>query len=84
MPPINPNEHPAFPVNTTGNIEPHCGMMMRDYFAAKAFASILCARDELGRVGFCEMKPEEIARAAYENADAMLAERSRTQSGATP
>jgi hypothetical protein len=48
------------------------GMTLRDYFAAKAMQGLLSARNPL------ITNTSGIAEAAYEMADAMLAERSRT------
>jgi hypothetical protein len=62
---------PAFPhYGGAGWMGP--GMTLRDYFAAKAMQGLLSARNPLvTNIG-------GIAEAAYEMADAMLAERSKT------
>lgn len=62
---MNPKDIPAFPVKA----EPYSrddkkGMALRDYFAAKAMQSEL--------VGLSGMPFKEIARRAYEIADAMM------------
>ena len=62
---------PAFPQleldQSTGNIHTqHFGMTLRDYFAAKAMASILYQPE------WEEMPNEHVAMWAYEYADAML------------
>ena len=60
--------HPQFPA-TVGciNSKSDAGMTLRDYFAAKAMQGF--ASDPDWRV---DMGPEETARAAYTQADAML------------
>jgi hypothetical protein len=62
------NGGPAFPLDLTveGDHRWGYGMMLRDYFAAKALPSFLT------RYNFDE---EEAARRAYAYADAMIAER---------
>lgn len=64
---------PAFPLNELSHdkrliVDQHFGMTLRDYFAAKALQGLLadhqiCATDK------------EFAKAAYEQADAMMAAR---------
>jgi hypothetical protein len=73
-----PNNQPAFPVPDYNR---DSGMTLRDYFAAKAMlglhydSTVLLAINELAKKK--NIKPEEqVARAAYDMADAMLAERS--------
>jgi hypothetical protein len=57
---------PAFPTDHNKNVAE--GMTLRDYFAAKAMQGLLSARNPLvTNIG-------GIAEAAYEMADAMLAE----------
>ncbi len=58
---------PAFPQAYFDN---GCGMSLRDYFAAKAMAAILTHRDAFEDAG-----ESEVARMAYNQADAMLAVR---------
>jgi hypothetical protein len=59
---------PAFPnEGGPGNLWNDKGMTLRDYFAAKAMQGF--ASDPDWRV---DMGPEETARAAYTQADAML------------
>ncbi len=65
---------PAFPVTLPSGESyqghlPHDGMTLRDYFAAKALQGICAHPDTWGR------QTNEIAKAAYELADAMLAAR---------
>ena len=68
------NNESAFPQNTayiapngaTGYYGPQGGMTLRDYFAAKAMQSLAS-----------EMPDSDVARHAYELADAMLRERSK-------
>ena len=61
------NGGPAFPVTIDigSGVEFYKGMTLRDYFAAKAMQGLLDAA----------MAECEIAKAAYEMADAMLAAR---------
>jgi hypothetical protein len=64
---------PAFPFwcdsNGMANFQ---GMTLRDYFAAKAMQGLMSARNPI------LTKIADIAEGAYEIADAMLAERSKT------
>ena len=53
---------PAFPYGTA-----YAGMTLRDYFAAKAMQGFVSDQDWRSDMG-----PEETARAAYTQADAML------------
>ena len=68
---------PAFPVEgfspNLGSIIRSSGMTMRDWFAGQALAG-MHARDSFDR-GLAS--PEQRARVAYIDADAMLAERKR-------
>jgi hypothetical protein len=57
---------PAFPLETSTAFQ-NPGMTLRDYFAAKAMAGFISDPD--WRV---DMMPDETARAAYHQADAML------------
>lgn len=59
----------AFPLDGTHLRETEMGMSLRDYFAAQAMQSI-----EIAGGGGAD---EWIAKAAYERADAMLAERAK-------
>ena len=61
---------PAFPPSNPGYAH---GMTLRDYFAAKAMQGFVSDQD--WRI---DMGPEETAKAAYTQADAMLAARSAT------
>lgn len=60
---LSENEHP--PMNG--------GMSLRDYLAAKAMQGWLAARDIPGKS--TPFSPKNVAQAAYEFADAMLAAR---------
>lgn len=65
----------AFPhLETTSRGEPffdHLGMSLRDYFAAKAMVA-------LPHIGCgCDLDNIDFAKAAYQLADAMLAEREK-------
>ena len=67
------NGGPAFQVHPDViQTEPHAGMTLRDYFAAKAMQGWITARhpDHHGEDG-----PETLASDAYTVADAMLAAR---------
>jgi hypothetical protein len=76
-----PNGGPAFPIPDLSNYE---GMYLRDYFAAAALQGMWSG-------GFIRAKPsepkeyppiaeyEDIARWAYKQADAMLAERAAAE-----
>jgi len=78
---------PAFPTENehqTGNHTMHFqGMSLRDYFAAKAMQAILTNQDLASAVvkdsiANKKVKPTDVlAFAAYEYADAMLAERTK-------
>lgn len=59
------NNSPAFP-DGLGNK----GMSLRDYFAAKAMQGLVSIDD-------LDMTPSDYARWAYQQADAMLAEREK-------
>jgi hypothetical protein len=77
---------PAFPVEvqtyngmmrglqTSSHSQWETGMSLRDYFAAKAMPDLM--RDVGDRSPFCE-----VAKMAYEMADAMLAARSNSTGG---
>lgn len=69
------NGGPAFPVTVNG--QETYGMTMRDYFAAKALPGFLstCEREPGGAVS--SLSAGDLARASYEMADAMLAERAK-------
>ena len=61
---------PAFPVNNEALLRER-GMTLRDYFAAKAMAGIWSNSEILNALERGR-ESEEIAMAAYEQADAML------------
>jgi hypothetical protein len=73
---IGDNPKLAFPL-AVGDVSQYqhidAGMTLRDYFAAQAIGAI--ASDYLRATG--NMHPEHAAAAAYEIADAMLAEREK-------
>ena len=56
---------PAFPIKDFPYLEPHDGLSMRDYFAAKALQGMLAETS-------LKATPKEFADQAYEIADAML------------
>lgn len=58
--------------NTT--FEPQGGMTIRDWFAGQALAGLLASE------AWCRDRPDDVARAAYEQADAML----EARKGGTP
>lgn len=67
----------AFPIpasDLSGSYEPEPGMSLRDYFAAKAMAAF---NANPGSWGSPNVNDEEIAKMAYRQADAMLAERDK-------
>lgn len=68
---------PAFPLNErTGDgvhYHSHAGMTLRDYFAAKAMGNYF-ARNRNREL---TESPEDIAKASYQIADAMLKARTR-------
>ena len=70
---------PAFPIKDykwlyDDEYDSSPGMSLRDYFAAKAMEEAICVMG--GVVGY-EQTTKQIAKRAYEMADAMLAERSK-------
>lgn len=70
-----PADGPAFP--WSNDVKEYPGMMLRDYFAAKAMQSMNMSREEAGRQGFGYESVQSIATRAYQIADAMLAERAK-------
>ncbi|MGS0941589.1 hypothetical protein ACVA51_13655 [Pseudomonas luteola] len=66
------NGGPAFPCEQVKNFVKHmeAGMTLRDYFAAKAMASIIAGNFQFDG-------PAGLAKQAYEMADAMLVERNK-------
>lgn len=66
---------PAFPSENPAEFV--SGISLRDYFAAKALQGFLstCEREPGGAVS--SLSAEALARASYEMADAMLAERAK-------
>ena len=70
---------PAFPTPQIGEYNPQFGMSLRDYFAGQALTGLL-PQDGV-RLSARKNNPNEeskyIAAAAYQIADAMLAERAR-------
>lgn len=75
---------PAFPRTGVGNagvgydVPSQDGMTIRDYFAAKAMAAMIPDRDRSGNRIWDE-KCSWIADLSYDIADAMLAEREKSQ-----
>jgi len=72
------NGGPAFPHNTVypdNAFEEHSGLSMRDYFAAKAMQSFF-SKNEVYHLSNWNF--EAIAKYAYVAADAMLAEREKS------
>jgi hypothetical protein len=63
----------AFPINLQQSEQPEmAGMLLRDYFAAKALQGLVAGADPSD-----EWEEPRIARWCYEMADAMLKERSK-------
>lgn len=62
-------QHRAFAV---GHLQQHAGMSLRDYFAAKAMQSLV-----VNSIWTDLVSKDAVAGAAYEMADAMLAEREK-------
>lgn len=61
-----------------GSYEQHFGMTLRDYFAAHAIQGLLSSpRPPINEKGDVDCEDGNFARAAYQLADAMLAERSK-------
>lgn len=56
-------------------LQDHAGMTLRDYFAAAALPALI--NESYNRPIFADDPIFDVARAAYELADAMLAERAR-------
>ena len=61
------NNPPAFPVGLEAFGEDKVGMTLRDYFSARAMQALLSDTDWR-----LDMDIEDIAKAAYMTADAML------------
>ena len=77
------NGGPAFPIrlNPGERYDSHCitdGMTLRDYFAAKAMAALISTAGGPCVIGLGGCEPAT-ASAAYKIADAMLAEREKSQ-----
>ena len=68
-----PNGEPAFPVHD--DPETFTGMSLRDYFAAKAIP--LAWKTFADGWSPDDLTPENIAKSAYQIADAMIAEREK-------
>lgn len=74
----NPGAFPFQDVTAQGEpCEPHFGMTLRDWFAGQALAGMLPNEDMPWSSDHAEIEASTIANAAYELADAMLAERSK-------
>jgi len=84
----DPTGGPAFPIapiaHANGQVEYGGeGMTLRDYFAAKAMASIELGNAivySAGKGSPAEEWPTNVAKISYKLADAMLAERERKES----
>jgi hypothetical protein len=76
-----PNNPPAFPGGwPEAGYEPHYGMTLRDWFAGQALGQAVrdVFRDDMVMATTTPSKlPAIIAKASYQIADAMLAERNR-------
>ena len=60
---------PAFPCGEHTGYQPYSGMELRDYFAAKVFPDLAAAYDTW----------DEVAKASYKAADAMMRARVKTK-----
>ena len=74
--PIN-NGGPAFPFHDEGQADPlqrehHSGMSVRTYIATAAMAALLSREDTIANCAE-ELMHRELARLAYQQADAMIA-----------
>lgn len=71
MKPLNP---PAFPM---GNPEQggYDGMTLRDWFAGQTLAGLMSNQNIPFAADYAECEPEQIAKAVFDIADAMLAQR---------
>jgi hypothetical protein len=74
--PIN-NGGPAFPFHDEGQADPlqrehYSGMSVRTYIATAAMAALLSREDTIAN-GAEELMHRELARLAYQQADAMIA-----------
>lgn len=67
---------PAFPSEAYGNAPPHTGMTLRDYFAAKAMQGFL---QYSATKGIYTPPDNELAKASYDLADAMMEARYAAQ-----
>lgn len=80
---------PAFPRTGVGNagvsfdVPPQDGMTLLDYFAAHALAALLSNHNFVWELAADHTPEENVARRAFCVAEAMLAERSRRNGGAT-
>jgi len=68
---------PAFPFHDEGQADPlqrehHSGMSVRTYIATAAMAALLSREDTIA-LGAEELMHRELARLAYQQADAMIA-----------
>jgi hypothetical protein len=71
------NGGPAFPFHDEGQADPlqrehHSGMSVRTYIATAAMAALLSREDTIAN-GAEELMHRELARLAYQQADAMIA-----------
>lgn len=72
----------AFPINTTGQMEPESGMSLRDYFAAHALTAVIrqCAGDAaFGYPEGVSSMEQLFAVKAYACADAMMIAREQSK-----
>lgn len=68
----------AFPfAGSDGHSLNDAGMLLRDYFAAKAMAAMITTSNGPCMVGGLQGAESEAAKSAYKMADAMLIERSK-------
>lgn len=72
------NGGPAFPQQFHMSPRLDQGMTLRDYFAAKALPGFLSTCERWPGGATSSLSAEAIAKACYERADAMIAERAKS------
>lgn len=73
-----PDNPPAFPQQCADALDVgmvHEGMTLRDWFAGQALAGLMANANMPFAADYAEVEPSQIASAAFEIADAMLAAR---------
>ena len=72
---------PAFPAGDFAGYEPDYGMTIRDWFAGQALAGLMANGNIPFAPDYAECEPEQIGRAAFDIADAMLLARATASVG---